>query len=147
MTVDASVETPVFTISTAASLLGISIHTLRMYERKGLILPHKNHGNQRRYSERDIERLKCIRKAIRLEKISIEGIRRVLALAPCWAVAHCSSEVRSTCKAYNGHTQPCWTLRSGNAQCDQEECRQCDVYRNLENCQSIKDRIRELLPT
>ena len=36
---------PVYTISTAARLLGISIPTLRMYENEGLIIPFKNPAN------------------------------------------------------------------------------------------------------
>jgi MerR family transcriptional regulator/heat shock protein HspR len=32
---------PIFTISAAAKLLGISVHTLRMYEREGLFIRSK----------------------------------------------------------------------------------------------------------
>ena len=56
---------PVYAISTAARLLGISVHTLRMYEKEGLIVPFKSNGNQRKYSDMDLERLRCIRRAIK----------------------------------------------------------------------------------
>ena len=39
--IDFSNTEPVFPISTAAKLLKISVHTLRMYEREGLIIPFK----------------------------------------------------------------------------------------------------------
>ncbi|MDZ7764938.1 MAG: MerR family transcriptional regulator [Melioribacteraceae bacterium] len=56
-------DKPIYPIRTAAELLGISIHTLRMYEREGLIIPHKTSGNQRSYSQDDIERIECIRQS------------------------------------------------------------------------------------
>ncbi len=68
---------PIFTISNAAKILGISVHTLRMYEREGLIIPFRKESNQRLYSNQDIERVKCIQKTINKDKINIEGIRRV----------------------------------------------------------------------
>src|SRR5512139_4055648 len=52
---------PLYTIGTAARILGISVHTIRMYERNGLIVPHKTDSRQKRYAESDIERLHCIR--------------------------------------------------------------------------------------
>lgn len=38
---------PIYSISTAARLLKISVHTLRMYEREGLFIPHKNTCKER----------------------------------------------------------------------------------------------------
>ncbi|MDE3059313.1 MAG: MerR family transcriptional regulator, partial [Bacteroidota bacterium] len=46
----------------AAQLVGISVHTLRMYEIEGLIIPFKKDSGQRLYSDLDVERLKCLRK-------------------------------------------------------------------------------------
>jgi len=65
-------DEPKYTISNAAKLMGISVHTLRMYEREGLIIPFKKESNQRLYSDRDLERVKCIRKTINDDKIHIE---------------------------------------------------------------------------
>ncbi|MCH9029324.1 MAG: MerR family DNA-binding transcriptional regulator [Bacteroidetes bacterium] len=48
-------EKLVFPIRIATELLGISIHTLRMYERAGLLIPSKSVANQRLYSIGDIE--------------------------------------------------------------------------------------------
>ncbi|MCH7723445.1 MAG: MerR family DNA-binding transcriptional regulator [Bacteroidetes bacterium] len=48
-------ERPVFPIRIAAELLGISIHTLRIYERAGLLIPSKSVENQRLYSIGEIE--------------------------------------------------------------------------------------------
>jgi len=137
---------PLYSIGTAARILGISVHTMRMYERCGLIIPHKTETRQRLYAENDIERLRCIRNAINVEKISIEGIRRVLSLVPCWAIVHCGEKDREVCPAYNGHSEPCWALRRKAAFCTNRDCRSCEVYQNFGDCKSIKDRLKQLLP-
>lgn len=139
-------DTPLYPIGTAARLLGISVHTMRMYERRGLIVPHKTGTRQRLYSANDIDRLRCIRNAINVEKISIEGIRRILSLVPCWAIVHCGEGDRQGCPAYNGHTEPCWALKNKGAFCAERDCRSCEVYNNYGDCRSIKDRLRTMLP-
>jgi MerR family transcriptional regulator/heat shock protein HspR len=119
---------------------------MRMYERRGLIVPHKTGTNQRRYTDGDIDRLRCIRNAINVEKISIEGIRRVLSLIPCWAIVQCGEGDRQECPAYFGHSEPCWALKHKGAFCTGRDCRSCEVYRNFGDCKSIKNRLRSLLP-
>src|SRR2546423_1581225 len=49
-----------YVISVAAELAGVHPQTLRIYERKGLLDPARTIGGSRRYSERDIERLRRI---------------------------------------------------------------------------------------
>ena len=137
---------PKYTISTAARIAGISVHTLRKYEREGLILPYKKDSNQRLYSDRDLERIRCMIKTITEDKINIEGIRRVLALIPCWAIVNCSLEDRSNCDFFSSHTQPCWMINHKNNFCAGKECRECEVYNSFGNCSSIKDKLKELLP-
>lgn len=134
-----------YTISTAARILKISVHTMRMYEREGLILPFKSSGNQRLYSEIDIERLRCIRKAINEDKIGIEGIRRMLALIPCWAMVECNEKDRKNCDAFNDYTKPCWTFKHKNNLCEELECVRCEVYKSFGDCGSIKEKLKELI--
>ena len=134
-----------YTIGTAARLLGISVHTMRMYEKEGLILPFKSNGNQRRYSEMDLERIRCIRKAINEDKIGIEGIRRMLALIPCWAIVNCTSQDRKNCEAFNSYTKPCWTYKHKNNFCEGQDCFKCDVYNSFADCASIKTKLKELI--
>jgi len=138
-------NSPKYTISSAATLLGISVHTLRMYEREGLIIPFKKESGQRLYSDRDIERIQCIRRTIQKDKINIEGMRRILALIPCWAIVSCSDEDRANCIAFSGHTQPCWMINHKNNYCAGKDCRECDVYQSFGNCESIKNKLKELL--
>src|SRR5439155_17672579 len=49
-----------YVISVAAELAGVHPQTLRIYERRGLLDPARTGGGSRRYSERDIERLRRI---------------------------------------------------------------------------------------
>jgi MerR family transcriptional regulator, heat shock protein HspR len=69
----------VYVISVAAELAGVHPQTLRIYERKGLVDPARTDGGSRRYSERDIERLKRIQDLTNAG-LNLEGVRRVMAL-------------------------------------------------------------------
>ena len=48
-------------ISVAARILGIQSHTLRYYEKKGIIEPSRSQGNIRLYSRRDIDQLRYVK--------------------------------------------------------------------------------------
>src|SRR5919198_2136216 len=69
----------VFVISVAAELAGVHPQTLRIYERKGLVHPKRTTSNSRRYSERDIERLRQIQELTGLG-VNLAGVRRVMEL-------------------------------------------------------------------
>jgi DNA-binding transcriptional MerR regulator len=62
---------PLYTISIAAKLTNTAISTLRMYEDRGLILPHKTKTKRRLYSDVDINRILCIRKHLDEEGLNI----------------------------------------------------------------------------
>ena len=70
----------VYVISVAAELAGMHPQTLRAYEREGLLSPRRSSGNVRRYSARDIERLRTIRRLTQDEGLNLAGVRMVLAL-------------------------------------------------------------------
>lgn len=137
---------PIYTISNAAKILNTSVYTLRMYEREGLIIPFRKDSNQRLYSEKDIDRIKCIQKTINEEKINIEGIRRLLALLPCWHIISCSQTDRENCNFFFSFDKPCWMYNHKANVCKDKECRECVVFNSFANCSSIKDKLKELLP-
>lgn len=59
--VPTGVDPPGLTVSQMALVTGLSAHTLRYYERAGLIASvGRNPGNQRRYSEADVEWLRFL---------------------------------------------------------------------------------------
>ena len=147
MTTAITSDTPLYTIGVVARMLGVSVHTIRMYERSGLLIPFKADSGQRQYSMRDIDRLRCLRNAITQEKISIQGILRILSLTPCWSLLHCSADDRTQCPSIKGHSSPCWTMRKNHDYCGVRECRTCEVYREFGDCRSIKDLLLQLLPS
>ena len=69
----------VYVISVAAELAGVHPQTLRIYERKGLVDPARTVGGSRRYSDRDIERLRRIQE-LTAAGLNLEGVRRVIEL-------------------------------------------------------------------
>jgi MerR family transcriptional regulator/heat shock protein HspR len=69
----------VYVISVAAELAGVHPQTLRIYERKGLLDPARTGGGSRRYSERDIDRLRRIQD-LTTAGLNLEGVRRVMEL-------------------------------------------------------------------
>jgi MerR family transcriptional regulator/heat shock protein HspR len=73
-------DAPVFVISVAAQLAAMHPQTLRTYDRMGLVSPRRTAKRGRRYSARDIARLRLIQRLSQDEGINLEGIRRILEL-------------------------------------------------------------------
>jgi MerR family transcriptional regulator, heat shock protein HspR len=70
----------VYIISVAAELAGVHPQTLRTYERKGLLKPARTSGGTRRYSERDVARVRLIQELTQGEGVNLAGVLRILAL-------------------------------------------------------------------
>jgi len=135
-------DTPLYTIGVVAQLLEVSVHTLRLYENEGLVIPFKKDSNHRLYSANDIIRLKCIRDSITNKKFSIASIKTLYAMIPCWSIRNCSEGERENCEAYNSTMNPCWTFKHSNNLCALQECRTCDVYKEHNHCDNIKETIK-----
>ena len=135
-------DTPVYSIGTVARLLNVSVEVIRLYERRGLILASRSGGKQRLFSESDVERLRCIRSAINDHKISIEGIRRIQSMIPCWEYVHCSMEERNLCPAFHRSRAGCWTYDHRDNVCANRECRACTVYKLSSDCDKVKELIQ-----
>jgi len=72
---------PKYVISIAARIVGIETHTLRYYERLGLLQPYRSQGNVRYYSEGDIERLRHIKTLMGDLGINLAGVEVVMRMA------------------------------------------------------------------
>jgi DNA-binding transcriptional MerR regulator len=70
----------VYIISVAAELAGMHPQTLRIYERKGLLSPKRTAGKARRYSERDIERLRLIQELTQDVGVNLAGVKLIMEL-------------------------------------------------------------------
>ncbi len=75
-----SKERPVYVISVAAELVSMHPQTLRLYERKGLVRPKRSAGKTRLYSERDIERLREIRRLTQELGVNLAGVEEIMRL-------------------------------------------------------------------
>lgn len=72
-------QRPLFLISVAAELAGMHPQTMRLYERRGLVCPQRTAKNTRRYSARDLERLRRIQELTEMG-LNLAGVERVLAM-------------------------------------------------------------------
>ncbi len=70
----------VFVISVAAELAGVHPQTLRGYERKGLLKPARTAGGTRRYSQRDVDRVRLIQDLTQGQGVNLAGVLRIIAL-------------------------------------------------------------------
>jgi MerR family transcriptional regulator/heat shock protein HspR len=81
-------ERPIYMISVAAELVGMHPQTLRMYETKGLVRPHRTPGGTRLYSEADVERLQIIQRLTSELGLNLAGVELVLRLEDELRKAH-----------------------------------------------------------
>jgi MerR family transcriptional regulator/heat shock protein HspR len=73
-------DEPVYLISVAARLCGLHPQTLRLYERLGLIQPHRVGNSKRLYSEADIARLRRIQHLTQHLGVNLAGVEVILRL-------------------------------------------------------------------
>ncbi len=73
-------ETPLYSISVAARLVGLHQQTLRMYERLGLVSPARVSGRIRLYSQADIEEIEYIIYLVRVKRVNLAGVRLILEI-------------------------------------------------------------------
>jgi MerR family transcriptional regulator/heat shock protein HspR len=78
---DSAGSEPRYVISVAARIVGIETHTLRYYERIGLVQPYRSRGNIRYYSEVDIERLRQIKTLMGDLGVNLAGAEVVMRMA------------------------------------------------------------------
>ena len=72
---------PRYVISVAAKILGIQTHTLRYYERIGVVEPSRSRGNIRLYSEKDLEQLRRVKTLIEDLGVNLAGAEVILRMA------------------------------------------------------------------
>lgn len=136
-----------YRIGEVARQLGIAVETIRMYERSGILLIEKTKTGQRIFNEDDIHWINCIRRLIKEQGLNLEGIRRLLALMPCWDLRPCTNEERDACPAYDGAIKPCWTMKSQIPEsCRADNCRLCNVYQSAIQCENLKKVLYRINP-
>jgi len=73
-------DEPCYVISVAARILGIQTHTLRYYEKIGVIEPRRSQGNTRLYSEGDIALLRRVKTLVEDMGVNLAGVEVILRL-------------------------------------------------------------------
>ena len=114
-----------FPIGVVADLLGVTEQTLRLYESHGLVKPARR-NRERYYCVGDVQWLECLRHLIHTEKVSIEGVKRLLRFAPCWEIIGAPREMQ--CKAC-----PVFRERSGGPVENGESRRVVSPERSVEH--------------
>lgn len=76
----ASGSEPRYVISVAARMVGIAAHTLRYYERLGLVRPERSQGNTRLYSQDDVDQLCCVKALMNDLRVNQAGVELALQL-------------------------------------------------------------------
>ncbi len=128
---------PVYTIGVASELLGISTHSLRLYEKEGLLLPHRTKTKRRLYSDVELGKASNIHKIIQEKGLNFAAIRQLLALIPCWEICgyKCTKCEHWSTFFYTG--KPCWN-RAEACQQEHKLCRECPVYLGSVDLTNIK---------
>ncbi len=73
-------DEPVYLTSVAARMCGLHPQTLRLYERLGLVQPHRVGNSKRLYSEADIARLRRIQRLTQQMGVNLAGVEIILRL-------------------------------------------------------------------
>ena len=130
---------PLLTIGVIAKKLNIAVQTVRLYEQEGLIIAHKTASRRRMFSLHDLERLKCIRTMITEHAMNLQGIKRMMALIPCWELKDGLDEECQQCPAYYEASGPCWSISNVGDKCQLQDCRSCKVYQINMTCSKLKE--------
>lgn len=69
---------PILTVSIAANLIKLHPRTLMLYEKEGLISPHRTSTKRRLYSFNDMKELEFIKYLTQTEGVNIKGVKIIL---------------------------------------------------------------------
>ncbi len=72
---------PRYVISIAARMVGVQVHTLRYYEKAGMIKPSRSQGNIRLYSNRDVSLLRQMKSLMDNLGINLAGTEVIMRMA------------------------------------------------------------------
>jgi|SRR5438309_870504 len=75
-----SLDKPIYTISVASEILDTHPRTLMMYENLGLVTPNRTATNRRRFSQRDVIKLRMIQRLTRVHGVNLAGVKHILKL-------------------------------------------------------------------
>ncbi len=71
---------PRYVISIAARMVGVRTHTLRYYEKVGIVGPSRSRGNIRLYSESDIAQLRRVKALMDDLGVNLAGVEVIMRM-------------------------------------------------------------------
>jgi len=77
--IERSPATPIYNIGAVSRLTGLAVWAVRWIERHKLVTPKRTGGNQRLFSDLDVERLHEIRELME-EGVNVAGVRVILRM-------------------------------------------------------------------
>ncbi len=89
-------DVPLYPIGAIAKAVKVSINTLRLWEKKGLIRPVRL-GKDRYYSDCDKKLLLLIKRLLRDKGFNIKSIKFLFSQKKCWEIKSCLPEKRDNC--------------------------------------------------
>jgi MerR family transcriptional regulator/heat shock protein HspR len=122
-------------IGEVARHFDISVDLLRLYEREGLLVPLKSSKGTRYFTTRDYPWITTVIRLVREDGLNFAGIRRLLALLPCWDLRGCGDRRKEECAIILDAAEPCWIR---HACCRPDDCYACEVYRSACRCENLK---------
>ena len=131
-------EIPVYTLRIVSQLSGVPAHSIRQYIDKGLLLPFKLGSSRHLFSQGDITRLRNINLLIQEKGLNFAGIRTMMSMLPCWRLKQCGKENQAECSAAYDAFKPCWESSQKGRICRNENCRECVVYRSMDDPFELK---------
>lgn len=112
-------------IGAVAELLGVHPRTLRLYEERGLIEPHRRSG-QRLFSQNDVIWFRCLRRLIHEDGYTLDAIVKLLDFLPCWELRNCTS---TTCQGAD-----CPAAKDRRLSCAEIMAIVCREGKNCQTC-------------
>lgn len=124
-------------IGEVARRIGVSVQAVRLYEAESVLISFRSSRGTRWFDERDIEWIGTIR-ALLQEGLNFEGIRRLLAQLPCWALRPCGPEHYANCAMRLEHRVPCWVAPDRLCSEKLKHCYHCATYRRAREFVNLK---------
>jgi MerR family transcriptional regulator/heat shock protein HspR len=129
---------PSLNIGEVAKLTGISTHSIRLYEKEGLLNPRRTPSGRRIYASIDLDLVKTTRRLLSRD-LNFAGIRRLYAVVPCHAFKPCCIPRLGHCSVQDKQEQPCWSLADTWCRKTNQICQECKVYRMATEIDNIRE--------
>ncbi|MFP4497181.1 MAG: MerR family transcriptional regulator [Vulcanimicrobiota bacterium] len=120
---------PIYSMRMASKLTDVEPNLIRIYEKQGMVKPYRDPGNNYRYFTLDeINWINRIKYLIHKKGLTIESIKWMLTLVPCWVMNQCGQPDKEKCISYSDTNIPCWLDEKKDKKCGSKHCYNCVTY-------------------